>query len=233
VTVPRISALGDSAVVVTFGDDIDPETHARVSAFAEHLDASPPTAMIEHVPAFTTVTITYEPLAVTCDEFIGSVRTLLDEVTSDGAAPNAGNLIEIPVSYGDELGPDLVSVAEHNDLTPEEIIEIHSGALYVVYMIGFAPGFPYLGGMPPRIATPRLDAPRAAVPAGSVGIAGSQTGVYSVETPGGWRLIGRTPLRLFRPAEREPSLLRAGDRVRFIPIDRAGYDALLADEVTS
>ncbi len=107
--------------------------------------------------------------------------------------------VEIPVCYGGEFGEDLAFVAEHADLTPDEVIEIHSGAEYLVYMLGFAPGFPYLGGMPERITAPRRDSPRLKIPAGSVGIAGSQTGVYPIETPGGWRLIGRTPLALFRP----------------------------------
>lgn len=231
--VPRISALGDAAVVVTFGEVIDPNTHAHVTAFAEQIETSPPLAMVEHVPAFTTVTVTYDPLVLTYQEFTRALRTVLDEVTTDGAAEHAGKLVEIPVSYGGELGPDLESVAEHNAMTPEEVVEIHAGAVYAVYMIGFAPGFPYLGGMSPRIATPRLDSPRAAVPAGSVGIAGTQTGVYPIETPGGWQLIGRTPVRLFRPDAHEPSHLRAGDRVRFVPIDRARYQALLAVEEMS
>src|SRR5918992_314716 len=132
--------------------------------------------------------------------------------------------VGIPVHYGGDFGPDLGFVASHNELTEQQVIEIHSQPTYLVYMIGFAPGFPYLGGMSERIAAPRRDNPRASIPVGSVGVAGRQTGVYSIETPGGWQLIGRTPLRLFRPEEERPSLLEAGDEVRFDPITRSEYD---------
>ncbi|MDQ3964373.1 MAG: 5-oxoprolinase subunit PxpB [Actinomycetota bacterium] len=229
---PSVLPLGDAAVVVTFGDDIDPDIHERVMAFAQHLDSSPPPAMVEYIPAFTTVTLTYDPLVRTYDEFIASVQTVLDEVGSRGETKDTRPPVEIPVYYGDELGPDLDFVASHNDLTPEEVVKIHSGTTYLVFMVGFAPGFPYLGGMSPRIAAPRLDSPRTAVPAGSVGIAGAQTGVYSIETPGGWRLVGRTPLKLFEPTASAPSLLHAGDHVRFLPIDRGEYETM-AREATS
>lgn len=228
---PSISPLGDAAVVVTFGDDIDPDVHRRVMAFAEHLDSSPPPAMVEYVPASTTVTLLYDALACKYEEFTATVEAALGEITSDGETIES-EPVEIQVCYGGEFGPDLDFVATHNDLTRDEVIEIHSKETCIVYMIGFAPGFPYLGGMSPRIATPRLEKPRTRVPAGSVGIAGAQTGVYSIETPGGWRIIGRTPRQLFRPTEEEPSLLQAGDRVRFVPIGRDEFDAI-ANEKTS
>ena len=212
-------------MVVTFGDDIDPDVHKRIMAFAQTLESSPLPAMVEYVPAFTTVTVFYDPLNSTHEEFTAAVKAALAEVTSDGEAIES-EVVEIPVCYGGDLGPDLDFVASHNALTPEEVIAIHSGTTYLVYMIGFAPGFPYLGGMSPRIAAPRLDSPRKTVPTGSVGIAGEQTGVYSIETPGGWRLIGRTPGQLFRPTKSDPSLLQAGDRVRFVPIRRDEFDAL-------
>lgn len=220
---PPISALGDAAVVVTFGDGIDPDVHAKVMAFAQHLDSSPPSAMVEYIPAFTTVTVLYDPVVSTYDEFSAAIQAALDNIGPSTAQPQ-GEPIDIPVCYGNEFGPDLEFVAAHNDLAPEEVVEIHSSEIYIVYMIGFSPGFPYLGGMSPRITTPRLDSPRARVPVGSVGIAGAQTGVYSMETPGGWRLIGRTPRALFRPTARAPSLLQAGDRVRFVPIGRDEFD---------
>lgn len=226
---PRVSALGDAAVVVSFGDEIDPEIHKRVRAFAEYLDSTPPSAMVEYVPAFTTVTMIYDPLLRRYDEFKASVEAVLGEVASVTTMVER-EPVKIPVCYGGDFGPDLDFVAAHNEITPDEVIEIHSGETYLVYMIGFAPGFPYLGGMSSRIAAPRLDIPRGAVPAGSVGIAGAQTGVYSIATPGGWRLIGRTPLQLFRPTARKPSLLQAGDHVRFVPITRAEYDTALARE---
>jgi inhibitor of KinA len=135
--------------------------------------------------------------------------------------------VDIPVCYGGDFGPDLDAVSSHTGLSTEEVVAIHGEPDYLVYMIGFAPGFPYLGGMSERLASPRRESPRAKIPPGSVGIAGSQTGVYPIETPGGWQLIGRTPLRLFRPERDEPSLLRTGDRVRFQAIDRAEYGDLL------
>ncbi|HEV3472088.1 MAG TPA: 5-oxoprolinase subunit PxpB [Actinomycetota bacterium] len=219
----RVSPLGDAAVVVTFGDDVDPDIHRGVVAFARHLDSSPLPMMVEYVAAFTTVTLFYDALVSDHEEFTAAVENALDDLRVTEATPER-RLIEIPVCYGGEFGPDLEFVAAHNDLTQQDVIEIHSGTTYLVYLIGFAPGFPYLGGMSPRIAAPRLDSPRSAVPAGSVGIAGSQTGVYSIETPGGWRLIGRTPLKLFRPTASAPSLLQAGDRVRFVPIERAEFE---------
>ena len=131
--------------------------------------------------------------------------------------------VSIPVCYGGEFGPDLEYVARHNNLTTDEVIHIHSSGEYLVYMIGFAPGFPFLGGLSPKIATPRRPSPRATIPAGSVGIAGMQTGVYPIETPGGWQLIGRTPQKLFLPNENPPSLLQAGDVVKFCPISFQEY----------
>ena len=140
-------------------------------------------------------------------------------------------VIEVPVCYGGELGPDLEDVARAVALSPAEVIARHSAPAYRVYLLGFTPGFPYLGGMDPRLACPRLSSPRVRVPAGSVAIAGAQTGVYSVESPGGWRLLGRTPLRLFDPdpGARRPFLLAPGDGLRFVPVDRARFDALAAE----
>jgi inhibitor of KinA len=133
--------------------------------------------------------------------------------------------VEIPVCYGGEYGPDLEAVAEYHHLSTSEVVEIHSKEEYLVYMIGFAPGFPYLGGMSEEIATPRRHSPRLSIPEGSVGIAGMQTGVYPISTPGGWQLIGRTPLELFCPNENPPTLLQSGDIVKFVPISLEEYQA--------
>lgn len=226
---PTIAPLGDAAAVVTFGDSIDPDTHERVLTFAANLDSSSFPAMVEYIPSFATVTVIYDPLASTFGDFAASLEAALDQVASV-ESPIEADPVEIPVCYGGEFGPDLDFVAAHNDLTPDEVVEIHSATTYLVYMIGFVPGFPYLGGMSSRIAAPRLDAPRATVPAGSVGIAGAQTGIYPIESPGGWRLIGRSPRRLFDPSAAAPSLLQAGDRVRFAPIERSRYESVLANE---
>lgn len=138
--------------------------------------------------------------------------------------------VSIPVCYGGEYGPDLEYVARHHNLTPEEVISIHSEGEYLAYMIGFAPGFPFLGGLSEKIATPRRSSPRTSIPAGSVGIAGMQTGVYPISTPGGWQLIGQTPIKLFLPEQNPPSLLQAGDIVKFEPISKEEYQELQAKE---
>ena len=221
---PDLVPLGDSALVVSFGDAIDEETHARVLTFVDQLEAAPLPEVVDCVPAYASVTIHYRPGATGYDGMESAVRTLASR-SAAGDSAGTHNDVTIPVCYGDEFGPDLDFVARHNELTSDEVVRLHSSASYVVYMIGFAPGFPYLGGLPDKLATPRLEEPRAVVPQGSVGIAGAQTGVYPIATPGGWRIIGRTPLRLFDATAPDPSLLHAGDRVSFRPIDRAAFDA--------
>lgn len=225
-SVARLSPLGDGAIVITVGEDIGTDAHESVMAVTHLLDVSAPRAMVEYVPAFTTVTVIYDPLVTTYDDFARILRKLLGDASASGVAPET-RVVEIPVCYGDDFGPDLGVVTDHSGLTVDEVMAVHTDPDYLVHMIGFAPGFPYLGGVSERIAVPRRDSPRDRIPAGSVGIAGVQTGVYPIETPGGWQLIGRTPLQLFRPGEVEPSLLRAGDRVRFQAIGRDEYDALL------
>lgn len=229
--------LGDSALVVQLGPGIDVETHRRVQIFVKALEERPFAGMIELVPAFASVTVFYDPVRVLQGDLFrsdavaegtpyervcASVEPLLGEWTRE--VEYQPQVVEIPVCYGGDFGPDLGLVAEHNGLTPDEVVEIHASGEYLVYMIGFAPGFPYLGGMSERIAAPRRSSPRMAIPAGTVGIAGEQTGVYPIETPGGWQLIGRTPLKLFRPDAKTPSLLAAGNLVRFKPISRDEYD---------
>jgi inhibitor of KinA len=209
----EIVPLGDAAILVGFGDRIDSNVFAHVRALAEYLDTHPLPGLIEYVPAYAALALFYDPLRWSFPEFCTEVRRI---VAGLPVRPDAQpRTVEIPVCYGGDFGPDLALVAQHNRLTEAEVVSIHTDAEYLTYMIGFAPGFPYLGGMSPRIAAPRHRSPRVRVPAGSVGIAGTQTGIYSLETPGGWQLIGRTPRRLFRPWEDPPSLLRAGDRVRF------------------
>ncbi len=219
----QILPLGDAAIVVKFGDTIDRELHHNVQALENYFAHHCLQGMIEHVPAYATVTIYYDPLQRPFHDLDQELRGIIAELA---AAPEADpRIVEIPVSYGGEFGPDLEFVARHNSLKPEDVIQIHSTPDYLVYMIGFAPGFPYLGGMSQRIAAPRRDSPRLQIPVGSVGIAGSQTGVYPIETPGGWQLIGRTPIELFRPREIPPTRLRAGDVVRFRPITIEEYNS--------
>lgn len=228
--------LGDSAVLIRLGDHIELETNRKVMKLSQRLEAQPFAGWIECVPAFASVAVHYDPLLVlksrTWEE--DGHATLFETVcfrlerylSSDQLYLNeqASRTVEIPVCYGGDEGPDLSFVASHNGLTEGEAIAIHSSGDYRVYMLGFAPGFPYLGGLSERIAAPRHQTPRTTIPQGSVGIAGNQTGVYPLATPGGWQLIGRTPLALFRPQDEIPSLLRAGDTVRFIPITRQQYE---------
>lgn len=213
--------LGDSAIVVQLGTTIGMETHAKIRALIAYLDEYPPIGIVEYVPAFTTVTIFYSPLVYTYVAIEQKLKQLLQHV--DGGINTPGKIVEIPVCYGGEFGEDIAEVANHNGISIDEVIALHTNGEYLVHMIGFAPGFPYLGGLSQKIATPRRSSPRLSIPAGTVGIAGEQTGVYPIETPGGWRLIGRTPISLFRPLESPPSLLAAGDIVHFRAISKEEY----------
>ncbi|KUP24671.1 kinase inhibitor [Paenibacillus sp. DMB5] len=241
---PRIIPLGDSAVSVIFEAAISPQTHRRVKAVCSRLISAPFTGMIEFVPSFHSVAVYYDGPAVlrAYPHFIAQgeeyypfpiVAALLEEMLklADEQADPAPRIVSIPVCYGGETGPDLEFVARYNRLSVEEVIDIHSSADYLVYMLGFAPGFPYLGGLSPAISTPRRPSPRLAIPAGSVGIAGDQTGVYPLETPGGWQLIGRTPVALFRPHAVPPVRLQAGDLVRFYPVSFSEFSAWKDDRL--
>ena len=228
---PRLYPLGDAAVVLEFGQTIDPATHRLIRAFAQVLDQQPFAGLREYVPAFTTLTVYYDPWALRFgkslpyEQVVSYLQSLLP--AAQAAADYApGPVVEIPVCYGGDFGPDLAVVAGHAQLSMEEVITRHAQPEYLVYMVGFAPGFPYLGGLDARLATPRRAQPRPLVPAGAVGIAGVQTGVYSLPTPGGWQLIGRTPLRLFDAGRAQPSLLQAGDRLRFVPISMSEFQRL-------
>jgi KipI family sensor histidine kinase inhibitor len=218
---PRLLVAGDSALVVEFGDEISEEVNRKVHALSYALEKNPLPGLGEAVPAYRSLLVHYDPLCLSWDEVKASVTDILqkcEEIT----LPEP-RVIEVPVVYGGEFGPDIEFVAEHNGLSVEEVVRIHSAATYLVYMLGFSPGFAYLGGMPEAIATPRLETPRTLVPAGSVGVAGEQTGIYPIATPGGWRLIGRTPLKLFDPQRDPPTLLRPGDTVRFVPVSEGEY----------
>ncbi len=216
----RIEPLGDCAALVRFGDGIDETLHRLVQAACARLEAEPVPGATELVPAFTTVAVCYDPARVGSAAPYRTVAAALEArlagLEADAAVPS--RTVEIPVHYGGADGPDLEHVAAHARLTAAEVVRLHAAGEYLVHMLGFAPGFPYLGGLDPRLHCPRREVPRTAVPAGSVGIGGSQTGIYPLVSPGGWQLIGRTPLELFDPAREPPALLRAGDRVRFVPV---------------
>lgn len=223
----RILPLGDAGLLVDLGHTIDIATHLRVRSAFDALSAAEISGVIDIVPAYTGLAVHYDPLAFADRHGIdGSPpydrvrRRVVDVLDSAviGAQEVAQSTVEIPVHYGGEYGPDLEHVARQAGIPAPEVIRLHASAEYTVYMIGFTPGFPYLGGLPAGLATPRRASPRHAVPAGSVGIGGSQTGIYPLETPGGWQIIGRTHERLFRPELDPPTLLRIGDRVRFIDV---------------
>lgn len=216
---PMIKPAGDSALLVSFGEVIDEKINSRIHSIAREIEKVGFEWLVETVPAYSSLLVIYDPLKASYTEVEASIKPLLNVETGIFD----GRLVKVPVVYGSQYGPDIDFVAEHSGLSVDDVIEIHSRPTYRVYFLGFLPGFTYLGGMDERIAVPRLEKPRLKVPAGSVGIAGKQTGIYPLESPGGWRLIGRTPLRLFNPLKEQPTLLQPGDRVKFVPIDEEEF----------
>ena len=220
---PREAVLrtaGEGGIVVELGDAIDPALNARVHRLAREVRARLGDRIVEVVPTYRSLLVRHDPLRVPRRALERELEAILAELPEEPEARTGARTVHVPACYGGELGPDLEFVARHAGLEPREVVELHSAATYQVFMLGFTPGFPYLGGMPPRIAAPRLETPRQRVDAGSVGIGGAQTGIYPVASPGGWRVIARTPLRLFDPGAERPFLLAPGDRLRFVPIDR-------------
>lgn len=224
-----MSPLGDQAVMIEVDTVINASAQRKVKAIVARLEEVAPSWMVEYIPAYTTVTLVY-----TVEEFIGKgspfeqvchrIQEMLIGVKEIADAEQ--RIVRIPVVYGGVFGPDLDYVAKHNGLAPDEVIAIHTSGDYTVHMIGFAPGFPFIGGMSEKISAPRRETPRLKIPARSVGIAGMQTGVYPIETPGGWQLIGRTPIELFLPDEHPPSLLVPGDKIHFHEITIEEYEDL-------
>lgn len=211
-----IRPSSDSSLLVTFGDRISPEAHREVLRLTRRLEGA--RAVRNLHPAFSSVLVEYDPRLIRAGEIEDLIRSKLDPDAADDVATTPARQFEIPVRYGGEFGPDLEDVARHVGIAADRVVELHALAEYEVYFLGFATFFVYLGGLPVEIATPRLSAPRRQVPAGSVGIAGSQTGIYPIASPGGWRIIGRTDARLFDPQAEPPPLVRMGDRVRFVPV---------------
>jgi KipI family sensor histidine kinase inhibitor len=216
-----IRLASDRSLLISFGEEIAVELHRQTAWLTRRLQGE--RGILNLHPAYTSVLVEFDPRLRSHAEIEALLRALCeagDARASAGetACPAKERVVEIPVHYGGECGPDLADVAGHAGLPPERVIELHSSASYLVYFLGFSPGFPYLGGLPPELATPRLAAPRTRVPAGSVAIGGSQAGIYPMESPGGWRIIGRTALALFDAQASPPALLAMGDRVRFVPI---------------
>ncbi|MHC1746033.1 MAG: 5-oxoprolinase subunit PxpB [Negativicutes bacterium] len=219
----RMLPAGEQGLVVEFGQTIDSAVNSRVHQTAKLLNKEIGDAIFEIVPTYRSLLVYFNPLRMTRADLIQQIETMLKKTENCLSEQDQKQVVMIPVCYGGDFGPDLDFVARHNGLSTEEVVKIHTSDPYQVYMIGFTPGFPYLGGMSERIATPRLDKPRIKIPAGSVGIAGSQTGFYPMESPGGWRLIGRTPVKAFDPQASNPFLFDAGQYLQFKAITEEEY----------
>jgi inhibitor of KinA len=209
----RIQPLGDSALLIQLGDEINSHINQRVHALANLIEASPLEGILETVPAYATLLVHYDPLILSFAQIKAHLRAKIDQAEENESRKQ--RRVEVPVRYGGEYGSDLESAARHLHLEVEEVIRLHSGKLYTVYMMGFTPGFAYMGKLDNALVMPRLATPRTRVPAGTVGIAGSQTGIYPIDSPGGWNLIGWTPLKLFDPQSDSPFLFAPGDEVKF------------------
>jgi inhibitor of KinA len=224
VTVPEttVTTAGDAALVVTLPPRLDVETSSRVIAMADAVRRRVGAVLRDVVVGYHTVTVYFDPLTVDGAWLEGELATIAGDLAP--LADVAGATIEVPVCYGGELGPDLASVASLAGATEAEVVDLHCSREYRVFMVGFVPGFAYMGPVDPRLSLPRRANPRTRVPAGSIGLAAGQTGIYPMETPGGWHLIGRTQVKPFDERRPEPVLFRPGDRVRFTPISREDFD---------
>ena len=224
---PTISPVGDRAISIDFGQVIDPTINRHIRQTIERIKELQLEGIIELVPTYCALLVEYDAMLYSYSEICNIIEPTFEE----GMANTTNELVtvvEVPTVYGGEFGPDLSFVASHNHLSEDEVISIHSGTDYLVYMLGFIPGFTYLGGMDPRIATPRLSSPRTLIPAGSVGIAGEQTGTYPSDSPGGWQIIGRTPVTMYDMSKAQAALLKAGDYVRYVPIDESEFHRIKA-----
>lgn len=222
----RVEPLGDHAVVVRFGHEITGPAFRQVQAVRARLDIRAPAGTTDIVSGFTTVAVHFDPMRVErtggmlpVAAMIAAVSALLQDLAATPVPP--GRLVEVPVCYEGDMAPDLDEVARRAGMSADEVVQLHASVEYVVQVVGFLPGFPYLGGLDARLATPRRDTPRRRVPAGSVGIGGVHTGIYPIESPGGWNIIGRTGVELFAPSRTPAALLAVGDRVRFRPVSAA------------
>lgn len=219
----KISILtaGDSSLLIQFGNEIKPETNQKITATVQLMGEQHIEGVLDLIPAFCSLLVNYDPRVVSFEEISSRIKNLLKVDTKIGAKRK--RIFEIPVCYGGKYGPDMAFIAEHAGLTEEEVIKIHTSSDYLIYMLGFLPGFCYLGGLDERLHTPRLASPRLKIEAGSVGIGGSQTGIYPMDSPGGWQLMGKSPVKTYDPNRETPIWVEAGDYIRFIPVDEEEY----------
>lgn len=222
----RFLLTGDTSLSAEFGNEISESINAQIRAFTIALEKSGIPGIVELVPTYRACMIHYDPGVIAYATLVRRLQGLLGKLDSIEIPPS--DVLEVPVLYGGEMGPDLAFVAEHAGLGEQEVIDIHTSTEYLIYMLGFTPGFTYLGGMSDKLETPRLKQPRVKIPAGSVGIAGRQTGVYPIDSPGGWQLIGRTPVKMYDPNRETPILPKAGQYIKFRAIDQAEYDRVAA-----
>jgi KipI family sensor histidine kinase inhibitor len=222
----RILTEGDSSLLVEFGDEICPEINQKISATVQLLKKQQVEGVVDLIPAFCSLLINYDPRVISFEEISQRVQGILKVDVKAGTRKK--KIYEIPVCYGGAYGPDIETIASHAGLSVEEVIRIHASRDYLIYMLGFLPGFCYLGGLDERIHTPRLSNPRIKISAGSVGIGGSQTGIYPLDSPGGWQLMGMTPVKTYDPSRDTPILVEAGDYIRFVPIDEAEFQRIKA-----
>ncbi|MBU5668776.1 5-oxoprolinase subunit PxpB [Peptoniphilus sp. MSJ-1] len=215
---------GDSALVMEFGNEIAKDINAKIATVVENLKKKKVDGILDILPTYRSILINYNPMKISHSEIV-DILTELSKLNSSNQSDDV-RLIEIPTIYGGEYGLDIKNVAEHAGMSEKEVVKIHTGTDYLVYMMGFMPGFTYLGGLDERIATPRLKSPRLKIEAGSVGIAANQTGMYPLESPGGWQLIGRTPLKLYDDTKEPPVFIQAGDYIRYVSIDQKQYDKI-------
>ncbi len=215
---------GDTGLIAEFGEGIDPDVNAKVRTAASRLAEKKPKGVVEIIPTYRSLLLIYDPLKTGTEELMCLLETI--NVDMPAGDETGTRKVDIPVCYGGKFGPDIDNVKASSGLDEETVIQLHSGVDYLIFMVGFTPGFPFLGGLDERLTTPRLKTPRMAVPEGSVGIANNQTGMYPIESPGGWQIIGRTPLKLFAPERENPFLYKAGDWIRFVPISSKEYDRI-------
>ena len=225
----RILPAGDRALVADFGNVISEDVNRKVNALKKSLLAEKIAGVREMIPTYRSLLVEYNPAIITMQELSRRIEAAAAELEGATVETEQKRVLEIPCCYGGKYGEDLAGMAELTGLSEKEIIDIHAGTEYRVYMLGFLPGFVYLGGMDERIAAPRLKTPRVSIPAGSVGIGGSQTGVYPMASPGGWRLIGMTPVAFYDPGREKPVLCEAGDYIRFVPISPEAYEKMKKD----